>query len=42
MKISEILKQKFDFQTNGVALTTVMAAQKALELSILPDEVEGD
>uniref|UniRef100_A0A1I7V4R2 G_PROTEIN_RECEP_F1_2 domain-containing protein n=2 Tax=Caenorhabditis tropicalis TaxID=1561998 RepID=A0A1I7V4R2_9PELO len=28
-------------RTNGVALTTVMAAQKALELSILPDEVEA-
>ncbi|CAI5451636.1 unnamed protein product [Caenorhabditis angaria] len=26
---------------NGVALTTAMAAQKALELSILPDEVEA-
>ncbi|CAB3397579.1 unnamed protein product [Caenorhabditis bovis] len=26
---------------NGVALTTAMAAQKALELSILPDEVES-
>ncbi|CAD6193725.1 unnamed protein product [Caenorhabditis auriculariae] len=28
-------------RVNGVALTTAMAAQKALELSILPDEVES-